>query len=104
SEMVLRRDDWLDIARKVDWTPRYVDEHSLFPEQISGRPWLAQEASQGWSEAYRTPDGEYVANHREKDAAAVGVGGALSTPRRVDDLDPGSLELVKFHNGAIVLP
>ena len=24
--MVLRRDDWLDLARKVDWTPRYVDE------------------------------------------------------------------------------
>ena len=38
--MVLRRDDWLDLARKVDWTPRYVEERELFPEEISGRPWL----------------------------------------------------------------
>ena len=42
--MVLRRDDWLDLARKVDWTPRYVDERELFPEEISGRPWLTQDA------------------------------------------------------------
>ena len=101
--MVLRRDDWLDIARKVDWTPRYVDERSLFPEQISGRPWLAHEAWQGWSEAYRTTYREYVANQREKDAAVLGVRAALSKPRLVDELDPGWLELVKFHNGAIAL-
>ena len=101
--MVLRRDDWLDIARKVDWTPRYVDEHSLFPEQISGRPWLAHEAWQDWSEAYRTTYREYVANQREKDAAVLGVRAALSKPRLVDELDPGWLELVKFHNGAIAL-
>ncbi|HEY4796749.1 MAG TPA: YHS domain-containing protein [Mycobacterium sp.] len=101
--MVLRRDDWLDIARKVDWTPRYVDERSLFPEQISGRPWLAHEAWQDWSEAYRTTYREYVANQREKDAAVLGVRAALSKPRLVDELDPGWLELVKFHNGAIAL-
>ena len=52
--MVLRRDDWLDLARKVDWTPRYVEERELFPEEISGRPWLTQDAWRGWNEAYRT--------------------------------------------------
>ena len=31
SAMVLRRDDWLDLARKVDWTPRYVDERDDLP-------------------------------------------------------------------------
>ena len=42
GEMVLRRDDWLDVAREVNWTPRYVEERELFPEEISGRPWLTQ--------------------------------------------------------------
>ena len=52
--MVLRRDDWLDVARKVDWTPRYVDERELFPEEISGRPWLTHDAWRNWNEVYRT--------------------------------------------------
>lgn len=63
--MVLRRDDWLDLARKVNWTPRYVDERELFPEQLSGQPWLAQDAWRGWTEAYRTTYREYVANQRQ---------------------------------------
>ena len=101
--MVLRRDDWLDLARKVDWTPRYVDERELFPEEISGRPWLPHEAWRDWNEVYRTTYREYVANQREKDAAVLGVRAALSKPRLFDDLDPGWVQLVKFHNGAFAL-
>ena len=78
--MVLRRDEWLDLARKIDWTPRYVDERELFPEEISGRPWLAHDAWRDWNEAYRTTYREYVANQREKDAAVLGVRAALSKP------------------------
>jgi len=101
--MVLRRDDWLDLARKVDWTPRYVDERELFPEEISGRPWLTHDAWRDWNEAYRTTYREYVANQRDKDAAVLGVRAALSKPRLFEDLDPGWVQLVKFHNGAVAL-
>jgi hypothetical protein len=41
------RDDWLELARKVDWTPRYVDERELFPEELSGHPWLTHDAWRG---------------------------------------------------------
>src|SRR5580698_10293168 len=99
----VRRDDWLDLARKVDWTPRYVSERELFPEEISGSPWLARDAWRDWNEAYRTTYREYVANQREKDAAVLGVRAALSKPRLFDELDPGWVELVKFHNGAVTL-
>jgi toluene monooxygenase system protein A len=99
----VRRDDWLDLARKVDWTPRYVTERELFPEEISGSPWLAHDAWRDWNEAYRTTYREYVANQREKDAAVLGVRAALSKPRLFDQLDPGWVELVKFHNGAVTL-
>ena len=42
--MVLRRDDWIELARKVDWTYRYVDERDVFPEAVSGSPWLPHDA------------------------------------------------------------
>ena len=76
--MVLRRDDWLELARKVNWAPRYVDEREMFPEELSGHPWLTHDAWRDWNEAYRTTYREYVANQREKDAAVLGVGGVLA--------------------------
>ena len=33
----------------------------------------------------------------------LGVRAALSKPRLFDDLDPGWVQLVKFHNGAVAL-
>ena len=101
--MVLRRDDWLDLARKVDWTPSYVDEREMFPEELSGHPWLTHDAWRDWNEAYRTTYREYVANQREKDAAVLGVRSALDKPHLFDGLDPGWVQLVKFHNGAVAL-
>src|SRR6201987_2357549 len=75
----------------------------MFPEELSGPPWLAHDAWRDWNEAYRTTYREYVANQREKDAAVLGVRAALSKPRLFDDLDPGWVQLVKFHNGTVAL-
>ena len=101
--MTLRRDDWLNVARKVDWTYRYVSEDGGVPAEMSGRPWLPHEAWQGWNEAYRTTYREYVTNQRAKDDAVVGVRSALSKGHILEGLDPGWLQLVKFHNGALAL-
>jgi toluene monooxygenase system protein A len=38
----------------VDWTPRYVDERELFPEELSGAPWLPPEA---WNPVDMGPEG-----------------------------------------------
>jgi len=101
--VVLRRDDWLDLARKVDWTYTYVDERDVFPVALSGAPWLPQRAWQNWNEVYRNTYREYVANQRAKDEAVVGVRSALSKVHVLEGLDPGWLQLVKFHNGALAL-
>jgi len=87
--VVLRRDDWLDLARKVDWTYRYVDEREVFPSEISGHPWLDHAAWAEWNEVYRTTYREYVANQRAKDDAVLGVRSALSKSRLHEGLDPG---------------
>src|SRR5690242_11565051 len=101
--MVLARDDWLDVARKVDWTYRYADEGAIYPEEVSGLPWLAQDAWRGWNETYRTTFREYVSNQRAKDASVLGVRGALARTRLYEGLDAGWMQLVKFHNGALAL-
>ncbi|HEX3426615.1 MAG TPA: YHS domain-containing protein [Acidimicrobiales bacterium] len=100
---MLRRDDWLDLARKVDWTFRFVEEDDVFPEAMSGAPWLPHDAWREWNEAYRTTYREYVRNQRAKDDSVAGVRSALSKARLIEALDPGWLQLVKFHNGALAL-
>ena len=100
---VLPRDDWLDLARKVDWTYRYVAETDMFPDGMSGRPWLPHDAWADWNEAYRTTYREYVTNQRAKDEAVMGVRAAMSKARLVESLDSGWIQLVKFHNGALAL-
>jgi toluene monooxygenase system protein A len=101
--MALPRDDWLDVARKVDWTYRYIDEREAFPESVSGTPWLPQQAWKDWNEVYRTTYREYVRNQRAKDDAVMGARSALSKVGILEQLDPGWMQLVKFHQGAIAL-
>jgi toluene monooxygenase system protein A len=100
---LLGRDDWLDLTRKVDWTYRYVDEREVFPEAVSGAPWFPHKVWEGWSEVYRTTYREYVANQRAKDDAVLGVRSDLNKAHVVEGLDPGWVQLVKFHNGALAL-
>ena len=98
--MALRRDDWLDLARKVDWTYTYADERELFPPEMSGEPWLPHRpAWADWSESYRTTYREYVRNQASKDLGVRAVRDALNKPRVNQALDPGWLQLVKFHHG-----
>ena len=34
----LERDDWLDLARKLDWKFSYVSEADVYPPEASGTP------------------------------------------------------------------
>ena len=97
------REKWLDIARKVDWQYSYVKEEEVFPAEISGRPWLDHAAWAEWNEAYRTTYREYVANQRSKDDSVMGVRSVLSKARLSKELDPGWVQLLKFHYGALAL-
>jgi toluene monooxygenase system protein A len=97
------REEWLDLARKLDWEPSYVDAHALFPEEQSGEPWLPQGAWAGWDEPYRTSYRDYVTGQRDKDAAVFAVRDAVG---KVDDyrkLDPAWLSGLKLHAAALPL-
>ena len=97
------REHWLDLARKVDWEYRYVEEQEVFPPAISGNPWFVHAAWAEWNEVYRTTYREYVANQRAKDDSVMGVRSVLTKAHVRQELDLGWLQLVKFHNALFAL-
>src|SRR5262245_58886387 len=62
----LKREEWFDIARDVDWSYSYVDEATIFPEWQSGLGKIPRDAFRKWDEPYKVSYPEYVANQREK--------------------------------------
>lgn len=100
---MLERDDWLDLARKLDWDFTYVDEAEVFPEDVSGRPWLPHAAWADWDEPYRTSYAEYVSTQHEKEATVRAVREALG---RLDDfrrLDRSWVNALKLHAATLPL-
>jgi len=57
---MLGREEWLPLARKLDWDYSYVREEEVFPEVISGRPWLPHSEWKDWEESFKTSYREYV--------------------------------------------
>ncbi len=51
---MLPRDEWLNLARKLDWTFRYVSEAELFPAETSGVTRVPPAAWADWDEPYKT--------------------------------------------------
>jgi len=63
---MLKRSQWLESARKLDWEFSYVREEEVFPEILSGKPWLPQALWKEWDEPYRTSYAEYVETQAKK--------------------------------------
>jgi toluene monooxygenase system protein A len=93
----LNRDDWIDLARKLDWAYSYVREEDVFPELVSGRPWLPHAEWQHWDEPYRTSYAEYVDTQADKDAIVQGVREAVGRVEDFAKLDRSWLNGLKLH-------
>lgn len=100
---MMHRDEWLDLARKLDWQLSYVDEHEAFPEAVSGRPWLPATAWAKWDEPYRTSYAEYVETQHAKDAAIHAVREAVGRVEDYAKLDRGWLSALKLHCATLPL-
>jgi toluene monooxygenase system protein A len=100
---MLKREQWLDLARKLDWTYSYVDEKEVFPAEISGSPWLPHEAWKDWDEPYRTSYTEYVHQQHAKDAAVYAVRDAVGKVEDFEKLDVSWLNGLKLHAATLAL-
>ncbi|MCW5802578.1 MAG: YHS domain-containing protein [Deltaproteobacteria bacterium] len=101
--MKLARDDWFDLARKLDWTYGYVGERDVFPEEASGAPWLPHDAWAGWNEPFRTTYAEYVATQAQKEAAVHAVREAVGRPEDFQRHDRRWLSALKLHAATLPL-
>src|ERR1044072_3067629 len=99
----MKRGEWSDLARKLDWDLSCVREDEVFPADVSGRPWLPATAWAGWDEPYRTTYSEYVANQREKETAVGAVSAALGRVSDFGRLPRTWLSALELHSAALPL-
>lgn len=99
----MNRDEWLPLARELDWELGYVDEREVYPEAISGTPWLGAAQWRSWDEPYRTTYREYVATQHAKDAALHAVRQAIGGAEDLARLDPGWRSVLKLHTATLPL-
>ncbi len=97
------RDSWLALATKLDWEYSYVSAREVFPEQVSGRPWLEHGAWRDWEESYRTTFREYAAIQCDKERAVFAVQDALSNVDDYVGLDRAWLSALKLHGATLAL-
>jgi toluene monooxygenase system protein A len=100
---VLKRREWLDLARKVDWDFSYVDARDVYPEALAGSPWLPHTEWAGWDEPFRTSYSEYVATQQAKDASVYAVRDAIGKAEDAARLHAVWLNGLKLHAAALPL-
>lgn len=96
-------DDWLDLARKLDWEYSYVSEQDVFPPAASGEPWLVHKAWEDWDEPYRTPYRDYVDGQAKKETAVHAVRTAIGKVEDFRRHDRAWLSAVKLHAATLPL-
>jgi toluene monooxygenase system protein A len=100
---MLTRDEWLDLARKLDWEFSYVAEEDVFPEAMSGHPFLPHAAWKDWDEPYRTSYPEYVTGQNRKETAIAAVRDAIGKVEDFARHDRSWLSALKLHAATLPL-
>src|ERR1700676_4581742 len=99
----MRREEWYNIARDVEWTLSYADEEAVFPEWMTGAGKVPREAWKSWDEPYKCAYPDYVATQREKEGSVYAVKSALQRSNIFQSLDEGWKSTAKEHFGAVSL-
>src|SRR5215813_15500399 len=86
---LMKREEWQDLIREVDWTFSYVDDDAVYPEWQSGTGKVPREAWLAWEEDYKVSYPEYVATQREKESAVYAVKAALQRSSAFNSLTEG---------------
>lgn len=95
--------EWYDIARDTNWTPRYVPEDELFPDDMSDSFQVPRENWERFDEPYKITYREYVDVQHKKDDDAYSVRAALTRSRFFDEADPGWRTSMLLHYASITI-
>jgi hypothetical protein len=99
---VLKREEWLDLARELDWEPSYVTEEELFPPEIAGRPWLSR---RDWAGCARSPQHGGAGGADRARPLRRGGGEAVMWRRvtALDDLWSGEMRATRIGGRPVLL-
>jgi toluene monooxygenase system protein A len=97
------RSEYYNLIRTTNWTPKYVTEDELFPEELSGGRGIPMATWETFDEPYKVTYSEYVSTQREKDSGAYSVKAALERADFVKTAAPGWISILKAHYGAIAV-
>lgn len=97
------RNEWIHLARKLDWEFSYVDEKAVFPAELSGTPWLTHSSWAAWEEPYRTTYSEYVTTQQYKNNTVAAVREAVGHAKNLQELDRSWLSALKLHSAVLPL-
>src|SRR5688572_7397969 len=100
---MLKREEWIELSRSLDWELSYVREEEAFPEVCSGHPWLPASAWHAWNEPFRTTYAEYVSNQSAKEASVKAVREAVGRLEDFDSLPHAWLNGLKLHAATLPL-
>lgn len=101
--MTRPRHEWLEMARKLDWTFSYVSPEEVYPPALAGTPWLPHEAWAAWDEPYKTTFHEYARGQAEKEAAVEAVRESVGRADHFKKLHAPWLSAVKLHAATLPL-
>jgi toluene monooxygenase system protein A len=100
---VLKRKEWLDFARHLDWSFTSVTEQEVYPEALAGSPFLPRQAWEAWDEPYKTTYAEYVTTQTKKENAVEAVKETLGKAEDLARLEVPWLNGLKLHAAALPL-
>jgi toluene monooxygenase system protein A len=100
---MLKRSQWLDAARKLDWQFSYVREEDVFPVVASGKPWLGHDHWRAWDEPFRTSYAEYVKTQSAKEDSLLAVREAVGRPEDFLKLPAAWRSVLKLHAATLPL-
>ena len=100
---MLKRDDWIHYAQKLDWEFTSVKPEQVFPAQISGTPWLDHQQWSDWDEPFKTSFREYVSQQQIKDQSVASVREAIGRAEDAAKLPPAWLNALKLHSATLPL-
>ena len=101
---MLKREEWYDLATRLDWDFSYVSEEEVFPPDIAGKTSIPREI---WVKEYDAPYKvtyrEYVKNQRDKDMRVLAVKDAAQRGNLFERLDRALKSNWLFHYGGVPL-
>src|SRR3954451_25338396 len=100
---LLKREEWQDFVRDVDWTFSHVEDEAVYPAWHSGTGKVPRHAWQTWEESYKVSYPEYVVTQSEKESAVYAVKAAMQRSSNWNELTEGWKSATKMHYGAVAL-